>query len=372
MKIILDASAAAKPRRTGIGHYVARLGEALLDADPSLELTLGIRLGRWRRRAHAWIPRAPLSNRVSMRWFPSSWPSLRLPDADVAHGPDERIVGGKWPQVVTIHDLFSLKSDAWSDAKFRELKVRRHAETAARAARIIVPSAATARDVESLLRVPAERIAVVPQGVDETFRPVPDDVASAVLARLGVERPYLLFVGLAQPRKNLESIVTVFARLAARNDDLSLVLAGSDGYPEGRLTALIKETGAVDRVKVLGYTDAADLPALYSGASLLLFPSRDEGFGMPVLEAMACGCPVVVSDRGALPEVAGEGAYVFGADAFDDLEDGCRRLLEDEDARRAEIERGLARAAGFPWSRTAAATLDAYRAAIAASSASAV
>lgn len=364
MKLVLDVSAAAKPRRTGIGHYVARLAEALLVADPTLAVTLGIRLGRWRRRAHAWTPDARFADRVTMRWFPSSWPSLGLPDADVAHGPDERIVGGKAPQVVTIHDLFSLKSDAWSDAEFRAMKLARHAATVARAARIVVPSAATARDVETLLRVPAERISVTPLGVDASFHRVPEEVARPVLARLGVRPPFVLFVGLAQPRKNLESIVTVFARLAARIDDLSLVLAGSDGYPEGRLTALIKETGAVERVKVLGYTDADDLPALYSAASLLLFPSRDEGFGMPVLEAMACGCPAIVSDRGALPEVVGPGGFVFGADAFDDLEDGCRRLLEDEDARRAEIERGLLRAAEFPWSRTATATLAAYRAAI--------
>ncbi len=371
MRVVLDASAAAKPRRTGVGHYVARLSEALLEADPTLELTLGIRLGRWRRRAHAWKPPPSAAHRVSIRWFPSSWPSLRLGAADVAHGPDERLVGGRSPQVVTIHDLFSLKTDAWSDASFRAVKWRRHAETAARATRIIVPSAATAHDVETMLHVPADRIAVTPLGVDASFHRVEDDVATTVLARLGVRRPYLLFVGLAQPRKNLESIVTVFARLAARNDDLSLVIAGSDGYPEGRLPALIKETGAVDRVNLLGYTDAIDLPALYSAASLFLFPSRDEGFGMPVIEAMACGCPVVVSDRGSLPEVAGPGAYAFGPDAFDDLEDACRRLVEDDDARRAEVERGLARAAEFPWSRTAAATLDVYRAAIATSSASA-
>jgi len=371
MKVVLDASAAAKPERTGIGHYVTRLAEALLESDRDLELVLGVRLGRWRRRPHVWRPTGEAAGRASMRWFPSSWPSLRLPRADVAHGPDERLVGVRGPEVVTIHDLFSLKSASWSDAEFRESKRRRHAETARRAARILVPSAATARDVTELLGVETARIVVAPHGVGASFRPVDDALARPVLERLGVREPYVLFVGRTQPRKNVEAIVTVFARLAARDDDLSLVIAGPDGYPPGRLASLVKETGAVERVRLLGYTHDTDLPALYTKARVLLFPSRDEGFGLPVLEAMACGCPTVVSDRGALPEVAGPGAFAFGPDAFDDLEDGCRRLMEDEDVRRAEIARGTARAAEFGWSRAAATTLEAYRAAISASSSAA-
>ena len=362
MKVVLDASAAAKRNRTGVGHYVVRLGEALLAADPALELVLGIRLAGWRRRRFAWRPAADAARRVSMRWFPSGWPALRLPAADVAHGPDERLVGSAGRQVVTIHDLFSLKSEAWSDREFRETKRRRHAETAAHADRILVPSEATARDVETLLAVPRARITVTPLGVDDTFRPLEPSATAPVLARHGVRAPFVLFVGLAQPRKNVEAMAIVFKRLAARDDGVQLVLAGEDGYPEGRLRAILHETDALDRVKLLGYTPAADLPALYSAASLLLFPSRDEGFGLPVLEAMACGCPVVASDRGALPEVVGEGGFTAGPDAYDDLEEACLRLLEDDDTRRAEIARGLARAAQFPWARTARATLDAYRA----------
>jgi glycosyltransferase involved in cell wall biosynthesis len=175
-----------------------------------------------------------------------------------------------------------------------------------------------------------------------------------------VSPPYLLFVGLAQPRKNLEGVARVFARLAARREDLSLVLAGEDGYPEGVLQTLLVETGARDRVRCLGYTDAADLPALYSRAEALLFPSRDEGFGLPVLEAMACGCPVVSSDRGALPEVLGPGGLAFPVEATDDMEEALERLLSEPSARRAEVERGIERARAFTWARTARATLDAY------------
>jgi alpha-1,3-rhamnosyl/mannosyltransferase len=361
--VVLDASAAAKPHRTGVGHYVARLADALLAADPALELTLGVRLGRWSRRAHAYAPPAAAASRARTVWFPSFWPDLRLPRADVAHGPDARLVGGKSPQVVTIHDLFNLKSDGWASAGFRAEKKERYAEAARGAARILCVSEATAGDVERLLGVERARLAVTPLGVDPGFHPLGEDERAPTLRRLGVVPPYALFVGLAQPRKNLEAVATVFARMNARVDDLSLVLAGDDGYPEGRLATILKATGVAEKIRLLGYTDTADLPALYSGARVLLFPSRDEGFGLPALEAMACGCPVVASDRGALPEVLGPGGLCFGPDALDDLEDAAGRMLEDGDARDAEVARGLARAREFTWARTAEATLAAYRSA---------
>jgi glycosyltransferase involved in cell wall biosynthesis len=361
VKVVLDASAAAKRNRTGIGHYVARLAEALLREDPGLRLTLGLRTGRLRRRRHAFVPADPaLAARTRTRWFPSVLPGPFLGGADVAHGPDARLVGGGAPQVVTFHDLFSLKTSAWSDEAFRRKKLARYADAAARAARVLCVSEATARDVASLLGVARDRIVVTPLGADPAFRPLAEAEAEPTLRRLGVARPYLLFVGLAQPRKNLEAVARVFARLAPRREDLSLVLAGEDGYPEGVLHGILVETGALDRVRLLGYTETADLPALYSRAEALLFPSRDEGFGFPVLEAMACGCPVVASDRGALPEVLGPGGLAFPVDAADEMEDALERLLSEEDARRAEVERGLSRAREFSWARTARATLRAY------------
>jgi glycosyltransferase involved in cell wall biosynthesis len=363
VRIGLDASAAAKARRTGVGHYVARLSDALL-AEPDVSLTLGVRLGRWRRRAHLHRPTGPGADRGKVSWFPSFWPGLAFGSSDLVHGPDARVVGGSLPQVVTLHDLFSLKSESYSDDAFRAKKAGRYAEIAAKAARVCCVSESTARDAMTILGIPRERIAVTPLGVDPWFSPRAEEDRAPVLERLGVRPPYVLFVGLAQPRKNLETIATVFGRLAARKDDLTLVIAGDDGYPEGRLHALLEQTGAVDRVKRTGYVSEAELPALYSAAGLLLFPSRDEGFGLPVLEAMACGCPVVASDRGALPEVVGDGGLCFPPDAFDAIEEAAARLLEDEGARMDQIARGRLRAAQFSWARTAQATLEAYRGAL--------
>lgn len=361
MRVFLDASAAAKAARTGVGHYVAQLSEALLRVEPSLRVTLGVRLGRLSRRAYVLRPPEAARDRARVRWFLSFAPGLASAGHDVVHGPDARVVGGRGRQVVTVHDLFSLKSTRWADAGFRARKHARYAELARRADVILTPSRASAHDVTALLGVPADRVRVTPLGVDSSFSPVGPDAAAPVLARHGVRPPYLLFVGLAQPRKNLEAVTEVFRRLAARHDDLRLVLAGPDGYPPGRLHQLVQATEAAARVRLLGYVPLTDLPALYAGAAALLFPSHDEGFGLPALEAMACGCPAVVSTAGALPEVVGDGGLVAAPDAHDALEDHVARMLDDAGARALEVARGRARAAAFTWDATATATLAAYR-----------
>jgi glycosyltransferase involved in cell wall biosynthesis len=362
VRVFLDATSAAKGRKTGIGHYISQLAAALLAADPEIRLTLGVRTGVERRPGHVLDRTVPGSDRARRRWFWTRMPGIATSGSDVAHGPDARLVGGRRPQVVTFHDLFNVKGEGWGTSAFRDRKRDRYADAVARADRILCVSHATAREVERRLGVEPARIAVTPLGVDVRFRPVEPGAGAPTLERLGVRAPYFLFVGLAQPRKNLETIATVFGRVAARRDDLSLVVAGEDGYPEGRLDAILKETGATDRVRRVGYVDPADLPPLYSAASCLLFPSRDEGFGLPAIEAMACGCPVVASDAGALPEVVGTGGLLAPPDATDDLEEMATRMLDDEDARRAEVERGLRQAAQFTWERTARATLEAYRA----------
>ena len=275
MRVGLDASAAAKANRTGVGQYAARLIAALLEEDPSLEMVLGVRLGRLKRRAHVYRPVGPAASRARVRWFPSFWPGRAFRGCDVAHGPDARLAGGSAPQVVTIHDLFSLKSEAWSDARFRAQKAARYAEASSGAARVLCVSEATGNDVASLLGVPRGRIAVTPLGVDPSFRPLPPADRDPVLRRLQVRPPYALFVGLAQPRKNLEAVATTFGRLAARKDDLTFVLAGEDGYPEGRLQAILKETGATDRIRLLGYAHAGDLrPSSSSRAATRASASR--------------------------------------------------------------------------------------------------
>ena len=197
MRAFLDASAAAKAARTGVGHYVARLADALLAVDPTLDLTLGVRLGRVKRGGHVLRPPAGTEGRARVRWFPSCWPGWGTRGADVVHGPDARVVRGGGRQVVTVHDLFSLKSTQWANDGFRAKKHARYAELAAKADAVLTPSAATARDVETLLRVPRERIHVTPLGADPAFRPLPPDAVAPVLARHRVTAPYVLFVGLA-------------------------------------------------------------------------------------------------------------------------------------------------------------------------------
>ncbi|MEJ7787791.1 MAG: glycosyltransferase family 1 protein, partial [Solirubrobacteraceae bacterium] len=208
-----------------------------------------------------------------------------------------------------------------------------------------------------------QRIHVVPHGVDERFSP--GDAPEAVLAKLGVRDPFLLTVGTLQPRKNLGTVIDAFERLVAAGEELTLVVAGGAGWGERETAERIGRSPAADRIVLTGHVSDEELLALYRGTRCFVFPSRYEGFGLPVLEAMAAGAPVVCSDRTSLPEVAGDAAMLVSPDGIDQLAGAIHRVVSHEALRRDLIDRGLARAAGFTWETCADRTVAVYRAAIA-------
>ena len=268
------------------------------------------------------------------------------------------------PYVVTAHDLirwFDLTREEPFIARPRGLAraaLRRDYQGIARAAHVVVPSEATRRDVLRHLRVPAERVTVVPEAVDHTrFRPVPPRP---------VPWPYVLSVGSDHPRKNLDAVLRAFALLKARPEHvaLRLVKVGEPGDGEApfgeRTQRLLRELGLEREVVLTGRVPDADLPSWYAGAACLLMPSWTEGFGLPPLEAMACGTPPVVSSAGALPEVVGDAGIVVAPDDVAALATAADRLLCDDVLRAALRRRGLLRAAGFTWERVARETLAVY------------
>jgi glycosyltransferase involved in cell wall biosynthesis len=262
------------------------------------------------------------------------------------------------PVVVTVHDLlFRTFPDAYTarGVAFHERGVTHLGDVAA----AVCPSEVTAEVVRALPNAPPI-VAVTPLGCD--LRPAsPIDVDGA-LAALGIRRPYVLWMGSREPRKNLRGAIEAFA-LAARtgiDPGTTLVLAGPAGWGEDPTDALIRELGVADRVVAPGYVDGPAKAALLTGAAAFLFPSIGEGFGLPVLEAMACGAPVVASDRTAIPEVAG-GAALLVAPEAERLAEALGRVLTDAALAQDLRERGRARAAGFTWERTARLTADVYR-----------
>ena len=229
---------------------------------------------------------------------------------------------------------------------------------------VIAVSEATKRDVVRFFDVSPEKIAVVHHGKGEHFRPVErDEAADWLRSEYKIEGPFFLFVGTIEPRKNVAALVQAFANVAKEMPH-ALVLIGGGGRGAGEVLALAEQLGVGDRVVRPGYVDAGELPWFYSGAEAFVFPSHYEGFGMPVLEAMACGCPVICADNSSLPEVAGGAAELVNATDVDGLAAAMVKVASDQTHRDGLVTRGLARAATFSWERCADETLAVYRAAM--------
>jgi glycosyltransferase involved in cell wall biosynthesis len=286
-----------------------------------------------------------------------------LADLDLFHGCDFVAPPlGAVPTVVSVHDLSFVhlpECHTPLNRWYLRLAVPRAARAAAA---VLVPSASAARDLRQWLGLPEDRVAVVPPGVDARFRPAGDPAAlRALRERLGLPRRYLLFVGTREPRKNLGTLLAAYRALRAGGAGCGLVVAGAPGW---RVRALERELGALaaaGEVVLPGFVAEDDLPGLYAGAEALVLPSRAEGFGLPVLEAMACGTPVVAARAPGLAEAAGDAGLLVEPGDAEGLARALRAVLEQPALRAGLTARGLARAAGFGWPATARATLGVYQ-----------
>ena len=283
-------------------------------------------------------------------------------DIDVFHATAYAIPRARRvPVVVTVHDLTLLRHPELGTPALRR-SVQRGAARIGDARLVIADSHATRGDLLALTAARAEAIRVVPLGVGAAFRPQPADAARAqVAARFDVAEPYLLHVGTLEPRKNLPLLIDACARLR-RAGRLAhrLVLAGAPGWGAAAVAEAIARHGAESFVVRLGRVDDADLPSLYAGAAAVVVPSRNEGFGLPLLEAMACGAPALAAAAGALPEVAGDAALLIDPSEPDAWADAIARVLSDPDLAARLRAAGPVRAAPFTWTRCARETLTVY------------
>ncbi|MCK4315215.1 MAG: glycosyltransferase family 4 protein, partial [Anaerolineae bacterium] len=265
---------------------------------------------------------------------------------------------------VTIHDLGYLR---YPEAHTRRQRTYLRWSTswnAHQSAHLLLDSETTKADLVARYRVRPEKMTVVYPGWDETLRPLTDAAAlAAVRARYGLDRPYILHVGTLQPRKNLVRLVEAFACI--RDGRVGLVLAGGKGWLYDELFATVETLGLSKEVIFPGYVMNDDLPLWYNAATTLAYPSLYEGFGMQVLEAQACGTPVLTSNVSSLPEAAGDAALMVHPRDVKALAAGLNRLLADEHLRRQLRAAGLAHARQFTWSRTARETARVYRRALA-------
>ena len=363
MRVAIDASAVARANRTGIANYTLNVIEHLAAVAPDTQFVLCYRLSRWKRRRYFLETSAPnLSRRVLVPGL--DWISQR--GVHVFHGPDARLPeSGRAHMIVTFHDVVSLVSDEWATPKFRARKIEQYRRAIERAARIIAVSACTKRDMLRFLEVEEDRIDVVPEGIDGGFQPCSDEAVAAVREKYGLNRPYVLYVGQLAPRKNTVRLLKALEQILAHvgPDRLTAVVTGHVSFGADAIHAALDRFKHPEALVLPGHVEAADLPALYSGAQLFLFPTLYEGFGLPVLEAMACGAPVLTSNVSALPETCGDAAALVCPTDTHAIAAEAIRILEDPGLRTDLRSRGLARARTFSWRRTAEETLACYRAA---------
>jgi glycosyltransferase involved in cell wall biosynthesis len=350
----------ARLNSTGLGRYPTELAAALR-ARPEVDL-LG--LSAVREPSDSMVGRVAQGLAREGLYYPAGLAhKARRAGAEILHTPTPAPVrGGGLPLVITVHDLLPLRLPQLFTLQTRT-HTRLYLPFVRRATRVITPSEYTRGEVIELLGLPEERVVTVAEGCAERF--APRDVDREQLRRdYGIEGPYVLCVGTLEPRKNLVMAMRVFRRVSAALPDAELVVVGGRGWRNQAFERELGREGAAEHLRVTGFVSDARLVELYAGAACFLFPSLGEGFGLPPLEAMACGSPVVMSDRPALKEVAG--GVALEASPLD--EEGLSRhvieVMQNEKLAADLSARGLARVRGFSWDGAAAATEGVYREAL--------
>jgi glycosyltransferase involved in cell wall biosynthesis len=340
LKIALDATYSIGERLSGVGLYSREILLGLAASHPETHFDFCYRPHRYLR---SWAGALPPNAHRRLLAEP-----LGPRSADLFHGLNQRLP--RLPlrrAAATYHDLFVMTGE-YSTPEFRARFTAQARDAAERAGVLIAVSEFTKTQVVSLLGVEASRVAVVRHGIRPLVYP----------RRAGQPREkVVLHVGAIQIRKNVARLVEAFETL---DGEWQLVLAGSFGYGADRIRARIESSPARDRISVLGYVEPDELAAWYARAAIFAFPSLDEGFGMPVLEAMAGGAPVLTSNRSALPEVAGDAAVLVDPEDTEALTGALRRMAADEGLRQELAVRGLARSRLFTWEKAARETWDVY------------
>jgi glycosyltransferase involved in cell wall biosynthesis len=358
----------AMAQRAGVGRYTRALVEHLGEFRGSD----AVRLFSFDFKRHGTPLAAPGLAQKRIRWCPGRfvqkcWKTIAWPPYDWLAGPADLyhfpnfiippLTTGK--AVVTIHDVSFLRYPGFAESRNLAFLTARMSETIRRAEAVITDSRFSAREITDLLKVSPAKVAAIPLGISERMtRPGPDRVAEWRRAQ-GLDRPYLLTVGTLEPRKNHEFLIQVFERLG--QFDGLLVIAGMRGWRYQPILDRMRRSPRAADIRYLDYVADEDLPALYAGAELFLFPSLYEGFGFPPLEAMACGTPVLASNAGSLEEVLGGGARLLGEFNLESWATEAWNLLTDTAARQAWIDKGLRQTALYRWQATARKTWELYR-----------
>jgi glycosyltransferase involved in cell wall biosynthesis len=370
MRIGIDARSVLK-KRTGVGAYTFNLIQHLsrLDRENRYVLFYSHHLN-----VRPNIPKIENPNfesrffRIPNKLLNLSWGTIKLPkidwlvgEVDLYHSPNYNLnVLARGKSVMTIHDLnflayprFTISSCKWHYA----FKIKSYAR---KVDAIIADSFSTKDEIIKYLKIPEDKIRVIHLGCSGSFQPLPaSERLGETEEKFKIKGDYILCVGTLEPRKNLKGLIQAYAQSRAKKDFL-LVLAGGKGWKYEHIFRLVDKLQLQERVIFTGYVEEADLPGLYQGASLFVYPSLYEGFGLPPLEAMACGLPVIVSHTTSLPEVVGDAGVYVDPNDVEQIAFSIDTVLSDSELRRTLIQRGLERVGLFSWEKTAKETLRLY------------
>ncbi len=367
MRIGIDYTAAVH-QRAGIGRYARGLVRALAQLDRENEYLLLVAGGP--KEESTFPPNfKPRYLPLSPHWATTLWQRLRVPlpadlftgPLDLFHSPDyvlPPLRGGK--RVLTIHDLSFLRYPEGADPRLRWYLPKAVPRSIAQADLVLADSRNTGNDLTELLGVESSSVEVLYPGVEERFHPLDEGSLVPLKARYSLGFPFILTVGTLEPRKNHVGLLQAYSLLKGRYPH-RLVIAGGKGWLYEPIFQEVERLSLEERVIFLGYVPEGDLPALYNLADLFVFPSFYEGFGLPSLEAMACGTPVVTSNTSSLPEVVGDGALLVSPQEVEALTDAMERALGDPSLRKELRSKGLERAKRFRWDEAAKQLLAIYK-----------
>lgn len=375
LRIAIDYTSAIN-QNAGIGRFVRNLVGAVV-ANDTTDSFLLLHAAPNPGRVVTYPSGSNVSHRVlrvSERWSNIIWHRLQVPlpadwltgPIDLFHSPDFVLPPvGAARSILTVHDLAFLLYPECADARLRAYLEKTVPRSVQRADYVVADSENTRNDVICLLGVPPERVTVVPGGVDPAFKPVTDPARLAAFRQsigLDDDTPYILFIGVIEPRKNLMGLIEAFDILKSRRPlPHKLVVAGRRGWLSDATMERAERSLYRNEIIFPGFIPEGEIATLYSAAESFAFPSHYEGFGLPVLEAMACGTPVVASRASSLPEIVGDAGMQVDPDDAERLASALELLALNPEMRADFRERGLARAAQFTWDAAANVMLEVYR-----------